>query len=191
MQARVLLLALSLGLAAAQPAPSLAQAVDGAALSAEEIEGRFQSQKLTRGLVIAPAGAAGAEAQGVATTVDPADDLVEVPLPDQVSVSIVFDFDSAALRDDQKPKLAALCQAMNNVDVNVFRIVGHTDAAGPDDYNLQLSTLRAEEVKRHLVGDCGIAAERLEAVGAGKRQLLDAANPTSERNRRVEFQVMS
>jgi len=190
MQAPLSLFALALAVATVWgPATARAQAADGPELSVEEIEQRFQRH---RGLVIAPLEDAPAAAEGQAgTEVGTGEGLVEIPEASQVSISIVFDFDSAALRDDQKPRLAALCQAMNNVDVNVFRIVGHTDASGPSEYNDQLSKLRAEEVKRHLVSDCGIAADRLEAVGAGKRQLLDEANPTSERNRRVEFQAMS
>jgi outer membrane protein OmpA-like peptidoglycan-associated protein len=77
------------------------------------------------------------------------------------------------------------------VNVNVFRIVGHTDAVGSASYNDRLSQLRAEEVKRYMVGDCGIPADRLEAVGVGPRHPLNPDNPRGEENRRVEFQAMS
>jgi outer membrane protein OmpA-like peptidoglycan-associated protein len=80
---------------------------------------------------------------------------------------------------------------MHNVDVEVFRIVGHTDAVGSPAYNDRLSLLRAQEVKRHLVGDCGIAEERLEAVGVGQRHLLNPDDPAAQENRRVEFQAIS
>ena len=53
------------------------------------------------------------------------------------------------------------------------------------------SVLRAEEVKRHLVGDCGLSADRLEAVGVGKRYLSNPDDPRGEENRRVEFQALS
>lgn len=173
----------SIGLAHSLPA----FAQDAPSLSAEEIATRFQKH---RGLVLAPpAGETPAAAPGA--VVQTAPDLIEIPEADQVNINIVFDFDSAVLRKDQQPRLATLCQAMKGSDIALFRIVGHTDASGPAKYNDQLSTLRAEEVKRYLVRDCGIAATRLEAVGAGKRQLLDTANPKSERNRRVEFQAIS
>jgi OmpA-OmpF porin, OOP family len=115
----------------------------------------------------------------------------ELDKADQVNFRIGFDFDSSVLRDSEKPKLVALCTAMKTVDVAVFRIVGHTDAAGTEAYNEKLSLLRAEEVKRHLVTTCGIEAARLQAVGVGKRFLYNAEDPRSEDNRRVEFQALS
>jgi OOP family OmpA-OmpF porin len=51
--------------------------------------------------------------------------------------------------------------------------------------------LRAEEVKRRLVSDCGIEATRLQAMGLGERFLYDEADPKAAENRRVEFQAMS
>jgi outer membrane protein OmpA-like peptidoglycan-associated protein len=165
------------------------QSTDAAGSSAAEIEQKFEKQ-LTRGLQITPSGNAAAGAAATeGTTVST--DYLEVPEDEQVYVSIKFDFDSAALRDDQKPRLAELCRAMHNVNVNVFRIVGHTDAVGSASYNDRLSQLRAEEVKRYMVDDCGIPADRLEAVGVGPRHPLNPDNPRGEENRRVEFQAMS
>ncbi len=115
---------------------------------------------------------------------------VAVEKEDQVNVQISFDFDSAALRSDQKPKLNVLCQVMQNIDVAVFQIVGHTDSAGSAAYNQKLSLLRAQEVKRHLVNDCGIAEHRLEAIGVGESSPYNAANPRADENRRVEFQAL-
>ena len=109
----------------------------------------------------------------------------------QVNVNIRFGFDSAALADDQKPLLAQLCTVMKASDINLFRVVGHTDASGTDEYNEQLSRLRANEVKRYLVTDCGIAATRLEAIGLGERFLSNDGDPRAPENRRVEFQAMS
>jgi OmpA-OmpF porin, OOP family len=114
----------------------------------------------------------------------------EIDKADQVNIRVAFDFDSAVLRDSEKPKLTELCKAITQID-GVFRIVGHTDASGSDAYNEKLSLLRAEEVKRYLVSDCGLPAERLQAVGVGKRFLFNNDDPRSEENRRVEFQALS
>lgn len=114
----------------------------------------------------------------------------EIEKADQVNIRVAFDFDSAVLRDSEKPKLTELCKAISQID-GVFRIVGHTDASGSDAYNEKLSLLRAEEVKRYLVSDCGLPAERLQAVGVGKRFLFNNDDPRSEENRRVEFQALS
>lgn len=109
----------------------------------------------------------------------------------QVNVQITFDFDSAALAADQKAKLSQVCSVMKQSDIKLFRIIGHTDASGTDSYNERLSKLRAEEVQRYFVNDCGIDAGRLEAMGLGERFLFDPEDPKASGNRRVEFQAMS
>ena len=158
----------------------------------EEMTENFKKQK-TRGLVIATPNTGGNSSTGtqtasVATTEEIA---TAVPKEEQVNVNIAFDFDSAALREDQKPKLAALCQALKAADVQMIRILGHTDASGSAAYNERLSRLRAEEVKRHLSSDCGYPEDRMEATGVGERFLYDASNPKADVNRRVEFQALS
>lgn len=117
--------------------------------------------------------------------------LVKMPADLGVNIRIEFAFDSAALDEAQKPKLAKLCNVMKASDIQLFRIIGHTDASGTDDYNERLSRLRAEEVQRFFVNDCGIEAGRLEAVGLGERFLLENTDPDSDQNRRVEFQALS
>ena len=186
---------LAFGLAAlafGAAAPDPARATDAAELSEQELETLFRTQR-TRGLVLAPTtGGTGAtpdtDTAGAAVE---RSDYVQFDRDTQVNVRITFDFDSSALREDQKPRLAALCNVMRDIDIDRFRIVGHTDAVGSHAYNLQLSLMRAEEVKRHLVSDCGIAADRLEAVGVGPDFLYDTDDPRSPDNRRVEFQALS
>lgn len=160
-------------------------------LTADEIKNAFNKQK-TRGLVIVPS-----DQTTATTTTDQAQTQVAatpeysaVDKADQVNVKVSFDFDSAALREDEKPKLAALCEAMKSVDVAVFQIIGHTDSSGSASYNQNLSLLRAEEVKRHLVSSCGIEENRLEAIGMGESAPFDPNDPRSDANRRVEFQAL-
>jgi OmpA-OmpF porin, OOP family len=117
--------------------------------------------------------------------------LADMPADLKVDIRIEFAFDSAALDDAQKPKLSRLCNVMKAADIQLFRIIGHTDASGTDEYNERLSRLRAEEVQRFFVNECGIEASRLEAVGLGERFLLETADPRSDENRRVEFQALS
>lgn len=187
----VLAIPLLVGLGFAVPSFSLAQ--DASEMTAEEIADAFQKQK-TRGLVIVPTTPTetGNETATIApaTATAAAQEYSAVEKEDQVNVQIAFDFDSAALRPDQKPKLDTLCEVMKSVDVAVFQIVGHTDSSGAADYNERLSLLRAEEVKRHLVNDCGIEAARLEAIGLGEAAPYDAGNPRADVNRRVEFQAL-
>jgi outer membrane protein OmpA-like peptidoglycan-associated protein len=114
-----------------------------------------------------------------------------LPQDIQVNLNIRFGFDSAAIADDQLPVLTQMCTVMKASDINLFRIVGHTDASGSDDYNEQLSALRAQEVARWLVSDCGIDGSRIETLGLGERVLKNPSDPRAEENRRVEFQALS
>jgi outer membrane protein OmpA-like peptidoglycan-associated protein len=72
-------------------------------------------------------------------------------------------------------------------DVRVV-IEGHTDSAGSESYNRNLSRERAESVKRILVG-YGIESERLQAVGLGESNPIAANDDAQGRslNRRVEL----
>jgi OmpA-OmpF porin, OOP family len=173
-----------------------AQAQDASELTADQLNELFQTQK-TRGLVIAPAAGAAetvdeAATAATATEAAPASQTyVQLDRADQVNIQISFDFDSAALRQTEKVKLVALCDAIRESDIQLFRIVGHTDSAGAASYNERLSLLRAEEVKRHLTGECGIDETRLEAIGVGQSFPLDPDDTRSDVNRRVEFQVVS
>jgi len=125
---------------------------------------------------------------------DPNQPLVHVnfPVEEQINIRIQFGFDSAAIDRTQLPQLQQMCRVMHSTpEIELFRIVGHTDASGTAEYNERLSRLRAEEVARFLAEDCGIAASRLDPVGFGERFLFDAARPDADENRRVEFQALS
>ena len=159
-------------------------------MTAEEITQAFEKQK-TRGLVLVPADGTGTDTATETAAVQPAQtSYSQVDKADQVNIKIKFDFDSASLRDDQKSKLDTLCQVMNAVDVKLFQIVGHTDSSGSASYNENLSLLRAQEVKRHLVNECAVDENRLEAIGLGESAPFDASDPRSDDNRRVEFQAL-
>lgn len=181
---------LASGMGLAPVTGALAQS--GSEMTAEEMTNAFKKQK-TRGLVIVPADSTKTATESATTevaTAQPATGYSAVDKADQVNIQISFDFDSAALREDQKPKLATLCEVMKSVDVSVFQIIGHTDSSGTAKYNERLSLLRAEEVKHYLVNDCGIAENRLQAIGLGESAPYDSANPRGDINRRVEFQAL-
>jgi outer membrane protein OmpA-like peptidoglycan-associated protein len=69
---------------------------------------------------------------------------------------------------------------------STFIVAGHTDAAGSEAYNQDLSERRADSIKRYLVDKAGIPATDLVTVGYGKTMLKDPANPLAEANRRVQ-----
>lgn len=168
---------------------------------------------LSRGLVLSPGGAsAGATAVTIDAAPAPAATAAapvaatgsetaaaapagethwSLPKDVQVNVQVTFAFDSSAIADSEKSKLRQVCGVLDSAGVGLLRIVGHTDSSGPWAYNLKLSELRAEEVKRFFEDDCGITADRLQAVGVGEQFPFDDRDPAAAANRRVEFQAIS
>lgn len=160
-------------------------------LTVEEITEAFKKQK-TRGLVIVPNSTDTATDTGEETTTVAAavEEYTPVDRQTQINVQISFDFDSAALRSDQAPKLANMCESMKLMDGTVFQIIGHTDSSGSAAYNERLSLLRAQEVRRHLISSCGVAEDMLKAIGMGETAPYNQDNPRADENRRVEFQAL-
>lgn len=76
-------------------------------------------------------------------------------------------------------------------DISHVRIEGHTDDTGTEDYNLDLSQRRADNVRQFLM-DAGIGAGRLTAVGYGESRPVVANDDDAGRaaNRRVEFIIV-
>jgi outer membrane protein OmpA-like peptidoglycan-associated protein len=69
-------------------------------------------------------------------------------------------------------------------------VIGHTDSVGSMTSNDRLSLARAERMRELMIG-LGIPAERIQAAGRGKRELLVPTedNVSEPRNRRVEISV--
>lgn len=113
-----------------------------------------------------------------------------VPKPVTLDLSVNFDFDSARLQASSKPLLNNLAQAMNSERLaNLkFRVEGHTDAKGKNEYNQQLSARRAAAVQTYLISQ-SVDAVRLEAEGKGASELLDPQQPFASENRRVRISV--
>lgn len=78
-----------------------------------------------------------------------------------------------------------------NEQIRRIRIEGHTDSAGSDVDNLQLSRRRAASVRRWMV-QRGIDASRIEAWGCGEAHPIQSNNRSAGRraNRRVEFLIV-
>lgn len=108
----------------------------------------------------------------------------------QVNLNITFGFDSATLDRTEAPKLDLMCEVLKRSGSDRYRIIGHTDSSGDSAYNDRLSMLRAKEVARHLITECGIDPARLQTVGVGEREPLNADDTRADENRRVEFQVL-
>ena len=106
-----------------------------------------------------------------------------------ISLQILFDYNSATLSESAKAQLEPVGRALASGDLSgmKFRIEGHTDAIGGDDFNIELSRRRAEAVKEFLTQQYGVASAAIQIQGKGKSDLADAANPASEANRRVRI----
>ena len=106
----------------------------------------------------------------------------------KIDLEINFDYNSADISAKSMPSVQALGRALTNPDLkgSTFVFAGHTDAAGGEAYNQDLSERRADSIKKYLVDKYGIAGSDLVTVGYGKSKLKDAENPLSEVNRRVQ-----
>jgi outer membrane protein OmpA-like peptidoglycan-associated protein len=111
----------------------------------------------------------------------------------KIDLEINFDYNSANISTRSLPSVQALGRALSNPDLkgSTFILAGHTDAAGGDSYNQDLSERRADSIKRYLVTKFGIAGADLVTVGYGKTKLKDPANPMAEVNRRVQVVNMN
>jgi outer membrane protein OmpA-like peptidoglycan-associated protein len=110
-----------------------------------------------------------------------------------IDLEITFDYNSADISSKSLPSVQALGKALTNPDLkgSTFIVAGHTDAAGGEAYNQDLSERRADSIKRYLVDKYGIAGSDLVTVGYGKSKLKEPANPMAEVNRRVQVVNMA
>jgi outer membrane protein OmpA-like peptidoglycan-associated protein len=106
----------------------------------------------------------------------------------KIDLEINFDYNSDRISAKSLSSVQALGRALANPDLkgSTFILAGHTDAAGGDAYNQDLSERRADAIKRYLVEKASVPTADLVTVGYGKTKLKDPANPLSEVNRRVQ-----
>ena len=105
-----------------------------------------------------------------------------------VTRGILFDVNKATIKPESMGVLNTVAKMMREHTYLNFRIEGHTDSDGADDYNLQLSDQRAISVKNALT-NLGIDTSRLETKGLGESvPVSDNSSPEGKaNNRRVEF----
>ncbi len=109
---------------------------------------------------------------------------------DAFNLLITFEVDSDRLTEHAKSNLDQFIEALKTPEMSKLRfsVEGHTDATGPENYNLALSTRRANSVVRYLAEN-GIDQARLDSRGFGEAQ-PKASNPTDPDNRRVETRLI-
>jgi outer membrane protein OmpA-like peptidoglycan-associated protein len=105
-----------------------------------------------------------------------------------IDLEITFDYNSAEISAKSLSAVQALGKALSSPDLkgSTFIVAGHTDAAGSEGYNQDLSERRADSIKRYLTDKYGIAGADLVTVGYGETKLKDPGQPLAEANRRVQ-----
>jgi outer membrane protein OmpA-like peptidoglycan-associated protein len=106
-----------------------------------------------------------------------------------VTHGILFDSGSDRLKGESYGTLKEIAGVLTENGGLKVQIVGHTDADGDDDANLDLSKRRASAVKASLASEFKIDPGRMQVDGKGETQPVDS-NTTSAgkaNNRRVEF----
>ncbi len=129
--------------------------------------------------------------RSLAPTPDTTENAIE-PVDRSVDLDIRFALNPAELLPETRRQLKALGSALTSDELKSlrFQIAGHTDASGPSDHNLQLSTARAEVVANYLAIEFGVEPRRLETVGYGEERLKSSTAPLAEENRRVEVRLV-
>ncbi len=103
------------------------------------------------------------------------------------SMLITFETNSAELTPRAKQMVGTLGRALQSDKLAEFKfsIEGHADPRGGEQFNLQLSQLRAESVVSYLSENQRIDRSRLKPIGKGQSELLNTDRPDAPENRRV------
>lgn len=123
-----------------------------------------------------------------------ADTEVSAPTPTtlhlRIPVADGFDSGSAEIRPQLAAILDSIAPTLEDYPEVALQIVGHTDSAGSEMFNLKLSIKRSEAVMEYL-RKRGVALERMSADGKGEAEpIADNARESGRaRNRRVEVHL--
>jgi outer membrane protein OmpA-like peptidoglycan-associated protein/tetratricopeptide (TPR) repeat protein len=112
--------------------------------------------------------------------------------------NIMFEFDQFMLDDGAIQDVDRLCMIMEQFPELSVEVIGHADAMGKEDYNLELSRKRARTVVDYLTGK-EIANNRFIAKGVGEQENIainynpdGTDNPAGRKlNRHVEVRLMN
>lgn len=105
---------------------------------------------------------------------------------------VYFDTNKSTVKGTSAATLDKLAGIFKEYPNSVILVEGHTDSAGPEDYNMDLSKRRAESVTNYLVSQ-GLSGGRFTTKWYGETQ-PKADNATTEgkaQNRRVELGIIA
>ena len=111
----------------------------------------------------------------------------------QFLADIQFDEDAAVIRPDSYRTLGRIADTFSHPSLlgYKFLIVGRTVSTGRRENNLMLSQRRADVIREVLVNTFKISSKRLQAIGLGEEQLIDAAHPAAAINQRTQVATVA
>ncbi len=111
----------------------------------------------------------------------------------RIDMEIKFDFNSASIAKSALRDMDELGRALTDPSLkgSTFALGGHTDAVGGEEFNVDLSSRRADAVKQYLVDKYNISPDHLITAGYGKTHLKNPNDPKSAENRRVQVVNMA
>ncbi len=131
----------------------------------------------------------------IAAVVEP-EPVVEVPashvqpiLSETLNGNAMFELDSAELSWEGMQSLEKMLAVIGAVDGGSIEVIGHTDDTGSVEYNEQLSSMRAENVRSYLEA----RVQGFDVTSSAQGELSPIADNATEQgraqNRRVEVLV--
>jgi len=113
------------------------------------------------------------------------------PRGDAKQMQASFDFDSAALQEEDRTLLAevAKCLTTGALRGRNVTLIGRADARGEAEYNMTLGESRANSVHRYMV-DLGVGRDKMKSTSRGE---MDATGTNEEgwrKDRRVDIELM-
>jgi len=111
-----------------------------------------------------------------------------MPAMTPANYTVYFDFDKSVINPAGQVVINQVLSDASSHAPSSVSVTGHTDRAGPEDYNMALSLRRADSVRSALISG-GIAADKITVAGRGESE---PAVPTADgvreaKNRRVEI----
>ncbi len=118
--------------------------------------------------------------------------VVLTPSAIKIADKVQFRFGSAELDPVSFSLLDEVAKMLvDNPQIDLLQVEGHTDAVGSDAANKKLSQARAESVRTYLAGK-NVNKKRLVAKGFGEEKPIadNATQEGADANRRVEFNIL-
>ena len=135
-----------------------------------------------------PAGAQGPSGPPGVAAVAPAPVVKEVPKDWESFSNVTFDLDKAVIRPDERDKIKAVADYMQQNPKLELGLAGHTDPQGTYEHNRTLSDERTKAVTDALV-QAGVPKGRIVRAGLAdrNRNCMEKTQDCFAQNRRVEF----